>query len=778
MILNITLYPYLPPLINFNIAPNLTEQNSSVEIFANITDRSNSGISWTNVSITRPDGLTNQTNMTLINQIGNFSQWYFKYPDSIGNTTLRGLYNVTISSQDNIGNLGNLTTNFSIYMKLLITSTTLSSTYLQGDVGSVYYFVRNMSGFGLNGTNVTLKIINPTNNVSYYTEQRTNSEGMISPMPSFTLATDAITGNYTLSSNTTYYDSVVNAAISKEVNSTFQVSARTVTVTGLFADIETAVVWYPNNVMRFGILVYNGEGRPVDADNMTLTVYDPANNVYFVTSISSMTKAATGYYTYSYAMGVGTATGMYLAVLNISQGSFNTMKLKAFRVAQGGPYDVRINLFENEVPQGDYLDFSLVIENKGEVTQDVFVEYWVSAQNVTYYSTSEAVLTPALTNQSFTRGAYIYSTQPMGNYILNARVRWDPVQPPILANTTFLVTRRTVPEPPPTNQTRPIIYITGAAPSAGIVSATTPTERISASIMIVTYNSNISLARNFTKIESVIVKNNGVVDLSNVSLFILGIPLDWFKITPETYAVLGTENSSVFLVEYNIPRNAKVDEYNANLVATSGVVSDQKQITIKIYQSLEELLKADIKKLKEDLQDIYIDIKIAEKEGKDISIALDLYNEAKSKIEEAEKDLDNNKIEDALDKTSDVPKLIRRIKDLLESLEKPKEEVGFPIWIILAVFIGMIFAVLLVVLIWKRKKITKIRPYIISIGRIADIVKRKEVKKEDVEAEKEKLNRMLKVIEKEKEQGIISGSSYEKMKKSIEEKLTKLEKKY
>jgi uncharacterized membrane protein len=777
MTLNISLLPYLPPIINFTIVPNSTEQNSSVEIFANITDRSSSGILWTNISVTRPDGTTNQSSMTLINQSGNFSQWYFIYPSSIGNTTLRGFYNVWVSSQDSIGNLGNLTKNFSVYTKLLITSTTLSSTYLQGDTGSIYHFVRNMSGSGLNDTNVTFTITSSTNNVSYYTEQRTNSEGTISPMPSFTLATDAATGNYTLFSNSSFYDSIAGVLISKQVNRTFLVNPRTVTVTGLFADIETAVVWYPNNTMRIGILVYNGEGRPVDPTDMNLTVYDPDNIPFISINMSQMTKRATGYYTYQRTLSQVTPSGMYLAVLSVSQDTFQTMKLKAFRVAHGGPYDVWINLFENEVPQGDSLDFAINIENKGEVTQDVIVDYWVSSQNTTYYSNlGQAVLTPELSNQSFTRYAYIYPSQPLGTYILNVRVSYDTLQQPITNSVTFSVITKTTPQIPPSNQTPETIYVTAPTPTGGTITVTTPTERISASILITTYNSNISLARNFTKIESVIVKNNGIVDLNNVSLLVLGIPLDWFKVVPESYATLHPENSSIFLIEFNIPKNAKVDEYKASLIATSGIVSDQKSITIKIYQSLEELLKNDIKKYKEELQDLYIDIKIAEKEGKDVSTALGLFNQAKTKVDSAEQDLEDNKTEDALDKLSTVPKLIRRAKDLLDSLEKPKEE-GISIWIILIAFLGIIAAVIIIVLVWKRKKITKLRPYIISLGRVAEIVKKKKISKEDMEVERDKLTRMLKVLEKEKEQGIITGNSYDKMKKSIEEKLSKLEKK-
>ena len=778
MTLNVTLLPYLPPLISFDIIPNSTEQNNSVEVFANVTDQSTSNISWVNISFTRPDGITNQTNMTLVNQSGNFTQWYFKYPDSFGNTTIRGFYNVTVTASDNIGNIGNLTQNFSIYTKLLITSMTLNDKYLQGDTGSIYYVVRNVSGTGMSGVNVTFMIINPTNNISYYNEQTTNSEGTISPPPSFALASDVLTGNYTLISNTIYYDSIINKTIAIQKNSTFQVQSRTITVTGLFADIETAVVWYPNNSLRIGILIYNGEGRPVDPTEMNLTVFDPDGLPYFNANMSQMTKVATGYYTYQRTLSEVAPSGMYLAVLNVSQNEFQTMKLKAFRVAHGGPYDVWITLFENEVPQGDNLDFAINIENKGEVTQDVYVDYWVSSETTTYYQNlGQAVLTPALSNQSFTRTAYINSDQPLGTYTLNVRVNYDSLQQPVVNSVTFLVITKTTPAPPNVTPPAPETIYIYPSPFSGEFLIPQPTEKIAANLLITTYNSNISLARNLTKIESVTVKNTGIIDLENVTLFILGVPLDWFKIVPERYDILNPENSSIFLIEYHIPSNAKVDEYKANLIATSGVVSDQKPITLKIYQSLEELLRSDIKKLKEDLQDLNIDIKIAEREGKDVSIVLDLYNEAKSKLEGAEQDLFDGNTEDALDKVSSVPKLIRRAKELLDSLEIVGKGFDFTLVIIIIVFVFIIAAMVLLAILWKQKKLYKIRPYIIPLGKLVEAVKHKKVSKEEIETEKEKLTRMLKIIEKEKQQGIITGISYERMKKSIEGKLNKLEKK-
>jgi len=777
MTLKIALLPYSPPLINFTIIPNFTGQNSSVEFFVNVTDQSDYGIDWVNVSVTAPDNSTNQTNMSLINESGNFSQWYLNYTSGLGNSSLRGVYSATVSALDNIGNLANLTKNFIIYKKILVTSTTLTNIYYQGDTGSIYYIIKNASGNGISGINVTFNITDPNGNISYYSNYQTDSDGTISPMPTFTLTSDAPIGNYTLTTYYTFYEDVLNETLEFLENKTFQVQSRTITVTGLFADIETAVTWYPNNVMRFGILVYNGEGRPVDPDDMNLTVYDPADNAYFTVSMSSMTKQATGYYSYSHAMGVGTATGMYLAVLNVSQATFNTMKLKAFRVSQGGPYDVRINLFENEVPQGDYLDFAIVVENKGEVGQDVFIDVWVSStDNVTYYNSSYAVYTPTMTNQSFTDTAFIYSYQPLGNYYLNVRVTYSNIQPPIEVYESFVVvTGEGFVFPPHPTEPTPI-YVYGPG---GFVTTypPAPTAEITASIIISKYNTNISLARGFTKIESVTVKNSGRVNLNNVSLFIVGIPTNWFNITPENFVQLRPDNTSVFLIEFNIPKNINVDEYNANLIASSGVVTDQKAVKIIIFESLEELIKNEIRRLKRDLADLKVDTRIAEREGKFVSNILLVINETENQIYGAEIDLENNDTESAMDKVQNAIDLIKKARDLLDSLKVLEAPQIIPIWIIFIFIFVIVVIVFILVYLWKKKKLEKIRSYIISLGKLVEIVKRKEVDTEKLEREKDKINRMLKVLERERNQEIISVSTYEKMKKSLEEKLEKIEKK-
>ena len=64
MNLIVVLLPYQPPLINLTILPESIEQTAYVEFFVNVTDRSDSGVAWVKVNVTRPNGTIDQINMT------------------------------------------------------------------------------------------------------------------------------------------------------------------------------------------------------------------------------------------------------------------------------------------------------------------------------------------------------------------------------------------------------------------------------------------------------------------------------------------------------------------------------------------------------------------------------------------------------------------------------------------------------------------------------------------------------------------------------------------
>jgi hypothetical protein len=100
------------------------------------------------------------------------------------------------------------------------------------------------------------------------------------------------------------------------------------------------------------------------------------------------------------------------------------------------------------------------------------------------------------------------------------------------------------------------------------------------------------------------------------------------------------------------------------------------------------------------------------------------------------------------------------------------------VWVVLIMLIIIIIIVFVVVYFWRKKKIQPlIRPYLMQISRVVEKVKRKEVDKGKLEADKEKMLRMLKVLEREKTEGLITSSAYKKMKKGLEKRLEEINKK-
>ena len=779
MTLNITLLPATPPRINLTF-DSLIEQGSQLTVYANVTDMTNSGIPNVNITFFRPNGTTDDANMTLVSSDGNQSLWRSIYSVNasgvvFGNNTERGIYNISVHASDNLGNVGNSSGNFTVRKKVGIASYTLSQQYVQGDTGTIFYSARDINNSGVGNVNVSFWLFDPNMSMIYLLNKTTDSLGSFVPLPTFSFASDALIGNYTLVSNSTFTDDASNITYLITKNYTSVLSQKTVTVAGLFADIETAVVWFPNNVMRFNMLVYDGEGRPVDPDTMYLTVYDPAQNMYFITNLSAMTKRGTGFYAYSFAMPPSTATGMYLAVVNVTKSALSTLKLGAFRVAQGGPYDVRIALLKNEVQAGSPLDFVLTVENKGEVTQDVFVNYSVisMATGTSYYFASEAVLTPAFTNQSFTRSAFIFSNQPLGNYILKATVKYDNSQPDINVSASFIVLAArniTIPAPPSSGGGG------GSGAGSGLTGeVTSEIPEASNSITIEKYNKDVRVYPGFKKIEYIIVRNTGRSTLNGIFLNIVGLPVSWYNITPSSYAQMIQDNSSVFLVEYNIPNNAATGDYPFNFIATSSTTSDQKDATLHVVGSLQDLILSDIAQLKEDLKNLLINIGVAKSQGKNVDAVLLLADEAQQYINKAEINYNLNNTQDSLDNIRDARNVLDRANDMLRNLQTiVNAGVDYTIFLIVAA----IPAVLIVVMIFLKKK-NKMPKQLGNITNFIGIIEKMRAPKDTsgLSKEKEKLTRMITVIDRERGENIISEDAYKEMKKSVEDKLQKINKK-
>jgi len=327
-----------------------------------------------------------------------------------------------------------------------------------------------------------------------------------------------------------------------------------------------------------------------------------------------------------------------------------------------------------------------------------------------------------------------------------------------------------------TQVTRPIVEV--PIPTGQIVVPTPlpiPTANLTSAILIERYPRNISVARNSIKAETIVVRNIGSLDLFNVTLILVGLPVAWFNITPSNYYKLEPNQTAVFVIAFNIPNNANLGIFPATLIASSNLIADSKDISLTIFRSIEDLLLEEILKLEEEYADLVIKTRIAEKEGKDVSVVKSLLEKVENELKSGRINLKEKRYEDAIKNVENAKIMIERIKDLLSKLEVVSKAFIIPFWLI-ASSVGIIFAILTLTYI-KVKKKEKVRlPVIISVSRLVEFARKKE-SRETLLKEREEVIRALKALERSRENKIISEEAYRAMKKSLEEKLARIEKK-
>ncbi len=758
MLLTTVINPYVGPLINVSVFPGKIEQTGHIDIYANITDRSGYGIEWVRINVTRPNGTIDSLNMTLVEQYDDkHSLWYIQYPGTKGDTSLRGIYEIIVYSKDKVGITTQSESKFYVYAKLVVFLSTYQEEYPPGSDGRFFYRVFDYTDNPLGNVSVTIKIYDSLQNLTYESNFTTNEEGYINPLPSFRITSDAPLGNYTLIAFSSYWDNIVNHSSNSEDLYVFKVSGTAkVSLESLYVDVETTVVWYPNNVMKFSIIVYNISGLPVDPEQLNLTVKDPAGNLYLFATIDEMDRVATGYYIYKYAMPSDTPTGAYTAYVTAYQDGKFTQRVAMFRVSAGGPYDVRIKLLEKEVSPGETLPFEIYIENQGEVSQDVDLEYWVEGANDTWYYASEAIYMPALSNKTLLRSVYIFSDQPLGTYYLKVKLTYDPVKPPILKWESFrVVTKVPVPVAPP------------PAPPA-----VPPVARL----IIWRFPSEISIEGGWTRYIIFYLNNTGSVVLHKIELAILGAPANWFTFIPSKIELLEPGKSIEIRLKISPPKVNYSKFYNASLLVISNETTTKKSFKFNLFKSREELLAYEIAKLEKRLKELINQTDYKEKLGYDVSAVRSIIEEIKTQIKVAKDYLKRKKFDECAATLIVISNLIDRGFYLLSIAPKIKVITvpAPPLWLIIlliSIAVVLIFVVFFAVK-WKHKLIEfeeKIRPRIEELRKIRVARMPEEVRKE-----RERLERVLRVLEREYREGLISARAYEELRRKLRKRLEEL----
>jgi len=607
--LTIWLSPFVEPLIEFNVTPSIIAQSGVTEIKARITDQSGVGINFTYVNVTRPDNTTDSIMMRFDYKVGDL--WFYEefYPDdpfngTWGNSTLRGNYTVVVYSQDVL--TLNDTANGSFYayavMVIDLRTTRVSGEYYQGETGSITYKVRDLYGYDMPDVNVSITIKDPTNRSLNLGNGNfvTNSQGEPSVWPSFGLLSDSPTGIYNITAFSEYNDTPINYIINNETGANFTVMVMSPGIITL--DLEAPAETSISDGLEVVAMLTDGVSN-VDADSILVSLYDPLNNL--ILDNQSMTRLSTGRYLRWYNTSISSNQGNWRWMVTATK-SGGTMTKDVYTRLVGGPFDVRnITVTDDTVPN---LGISVIIENTGGVSQDAFVQW-----NLTRTDTGEMLREGLDTVLINANSEYTYTATPTGvSYIGEVR---------ILFVVTYSGTERAgayeifdtkeeegEPEPPgpPRRDEGP------EAPSGGIGVGPPPTPEIE----IVVYPAEISTEVGWAQYPSVTVNNTGNMMLRNIMLTIEGIPSSWYTIQPLMLPLLKAGESKTFVVNLLVPAGTEAKQYYGIFNATSNETYDEKLTSVIVFGSREELVRYQLKKLKEELEEFKEDVNATAKECK------------------------------------------------------------------------------------------------------------------------------------------------------------------
>jgi len=738
------------PRITINIFPEEIEQLNTTQINATVLDQSGTGIQWVKINVTRVNGTVDQENMTNLSS----TLWTIYYNNTWGNTSSKGTYNVTVYAADNNSNIGNSTSSFKVYMKLNITSYTLSSSYYQGDTGSIYFKVVDINNTAIENVNTTFIIINPNNSKIFNNSYSTNADGLIEPLPQFTISSDATLGNYTVNSYNSYYDNFVNVTISKNSSYNFTVyekSAAEMLMLDLACPSEEAV----NNDLQVSATVKSGLTN-IDPDSARASLYDSLGNLMINGSLVSMNKNDVGLYSSNYSTSASSNQGNWKWVVNVTNAG-NTIIKECFTRLVGGPFDVKnINVIDNSIPD---LSISVDIENTGNVGQDVWVEW-----NLTRLDTGESLGAGSFGGVTVYVGALSTLTHPVTltgiNYVGDVKITFVAY---------YSGTERAGAYETFTTTTAPVAPPTGAAAGEAISVAPPVTN-----LEITDYVKEILIERGWIQYLSVKVKNSGDEDLHNVEISIDGEKSYWFEVQTNK-TDLSKNETATFMLKLYVPFDEEKGTYYFFLNAKSDETSTKKSFTTRVFTSRAEMILYQIQSLRDNINDLKESADEAEMGGKNVTSVKNLLSEAESLLDLAEDHVYNKMYDDATEKIREAENLIRKAEYELTIAPTivtiPPLAIPFE-WILIIILIIIIIGILLFFILTRKKEGVRKVPGL-KIKKL--ILETKEVK--ELEEEIESLREAEALLEEEYKEGLISKESYEELKSKYDEKILDIQSK-
>ncbi|MBN2042295.1 MAG: hypothetical protein JW754_00650 [Candidatus Aenigmarchaeota archaeon] len=445
----------------------------------------------------------------------------------------------------------------------------------------------------------------------------------------------------------------------------------------------------------------------------------------------------------------------------------------------GGEFRISLTLSSEEVRSDTGLNFQIMIENTGNESKSVLLDYWIPDTGIGNFG--ESIVVSAGKRKTLLRSLRIDPSVPNGVYKLSLKLVYSAGMDPVELEDEFNVVgamEEEIVEPPPVTEHEP-------EPSPE------PDEnKYMMEIMEIEPKRVEAVKGEITGV-NVHVTNNGNAPIHEVAVMVYEFP-EWIEPT-NNISVLGEGETRTISLHISVPSDTEVQEKKITVKAYSKETQTMGSFTLAINKTRREIVYENIERLRTDIKEM--EGRIVSSGSGNISHMIGLLTRAENILNLAESSAMNGNWADALSQ-------IQNIEDLMDNIENRLTATGMGIpepnflyyYVIILILLGVAVILLhrkniirlpaagaIIRSAYKHKSdiadlLSYLKPDIPSKaehGEEIDVMKKINVHPE-IKKRIGRIEEMIKTLEEQKDAGIISSNTFQEMKESNRRKIRML----
>ena len=292
--------------------------------------------------------------------------------------------------------------------------------------------------------------------------------------------------------------------------------------------------------------------------------------------------------------------------------------------------------------------------------------------------------------------------------------------------------------------------------------------------MTVNYPEEILIEKGWMAYTNCEINNSGDSDLHNMIISVEG-PYNWFEFQKNTTDIIPVNNTIEFTTKIYVPPETSIGSYNFSLKLKSNEMNAEKNFSVRVFETRDDLLLYQVNSLRGDLSDLEKEARSIENNGKNMTFAKGILDQISTKLDSAEEHITGKMYDNVTEDVRDAEKLFIEARFELSNSSRPSEILGIQlsptILLIIAAIIIVLSIGVLTYLVRKNKIKNKVRTPNLKVKEL--VVDNQKIK--ELEQEIQKVKESQTMIEGEYRDNIISKESYDELKTKYQQKLMELE---